>query len=201
MIKNVIFDIGMVLVNFKWEEIMSEVGATPEEIKTFGKEFIHGAWKHLDKGDMPEEEVLEILKRDNPTMADKVTAFWDRIEDTIESYDYSRKWIQELKDRGYKVYLLTNYPDSFFTKSVEDKFDFYDLVDGEVVSARVKHIKPEPEIYQILFDKYSLVPSECAFMDDRADNVAAAIEQGMKAFTFEGYEDAKQKLEALLAAE
>lgn len=199
MIKNIVFDIGKVLVDFKWEEIFREVGGTDEEVKVFGENFINGIWNELDRGVMDEEDVIKLIQEKNPEIADKVSLFWDRIIDTIESYSYSRPLIQELKDRGFKVYLLTNYPRSLFISSVEQKFDFYDLVDGEVVSARVKHTKPEKEIYEILFDKYSLIPEECVFMDDKLANVETANLLGMNAFVFTNFEEAKAKLEDIIS--
>lgn len=199
MIKNIVFDIGKVLVDFKWEEIFREVGGTEEEVKVFGENFINGIWNELDRGVMEEEDVIKLIQEKNPEIADKVSLFWDRIDDTIESYSYSRPLIKELKDRGFKVYLLTNYPRSLFISSVEKKFDFYDLVDGEVVSARVKHTKPEREIYEILFDKYSLIPEECIFMDDKLANVETANLLGMNAFVFTNFEEAKAKLEDIIS--
>ena len=199
MIKNIVFDIGKVLVDFKWEEIFREVGGTDEEVKVFGENFINGIWNELDRGVMDEEDVIKLIQEKNPEIADKVSLFWDRIIDTIESYSYSRPLIKELKDRGFKVYLLTNYPRSLFISSVEKKFDFYDLVDGEVVSARVKHTKPEKEIYEILFDKYSLIPEECIFMDDKLANVETANLLGMNAFVFTNFEEAKAKLEDIIS--
>ena len=76
---------------------------------------------------------------------------------------------------------------------------FVKNVDGKVVSAFVKSVKPEPEIYKILLDTYSLTPDECVFIDDREDNVEGAVKAGMHGIVFKNFEDANQKLESLLA--
>jgi putative hydrolase of the HAD superfamily len=71
------------------------------------------------------------------------------------------------------VYLLSNYGRTNFAHAKE-QFKFIPLVDGGVISYEVKYIKPEPEIYQILMDKYNINPEEAVFLDDNQANLEAA---------------------------
>ena len=76
--------------------------------------------------------------------------------------------------------------------------DFLSEMDGGIFSYLVGAIKPEPEIYQILIDKYRLVPEECIFIDDREANLAAARKLGFQTILFDGYEQGRAKLNELL---
>ena len=120
--------------------------------------------------------------------------FWEQPEYFVEEYDYAAPMISRLKNLGYHVYLLSNYPYNLY-KIHWPSFEFYSLVDGYVVSAAEKLKKPNPAIYKLLCNRYQLKPKECLFIDDRQDNVEAAIQVGMKAVLFEGYESLKAYLE------
>lgn len=190
MYKNIIFDIGMVLVDFNWSDLLSEVGCDNEEIKQFEDVFfIKCLWDELDRGVMSEEEVWEEAYTKLPNMKDKLKAFWARRGETIIPFDYSVSMIKELKNRGYKVFLLTNYPMSLFQICIDEgRFPFYDLIDGEVVSSHVKMRKPDREIYKELLSKYNLNADECLFTDDKPENIEGAKAVGIEAILFEGYE-------------
>lgn len=182
MIKNVIFDIGNVLVYFAWKEAMYKLGFSKQCVDELDKGFINNElWDELDRGVMSEEEVINLACERIPQYAEEIRTFWNNNIMSIEPYEYSKPWIISLKEKGINVYLLTNYPDSFFQKSVESAFPFYPYVDGEVVSSRVKHRKPDKEIYQILFDRYNIDPKESVFFDDRIINIEAAKEVGLNA--------------------
>ena len=93
--------------------------------------------------------------------------FFEKIEDIVITRSYSAGWLRELRKRGYKVYLLSNYPEELFKLHEKQRFDFIHDVDGMGVSGFVKMIKPEPEIYQYILNHYELNPEECIFLDDK----------------------------------
>ncbi len=200
MIKNIVFDIGDVLVKFMPEASVRYIGVDETEVNdvlaaTVGSRW----WAELDRGVMDEEEVIGKMIEESPKYKDAIRKFFDDGKEMlVEAFDYSEKWIESIKSRGYKVYLLSNYPRSYFLLHSEKKMPFVKNVDGKIVSAFVKTVKPEPEIYKILIDTYSLNPNECVFIDDRAENVEGAVNAGMFGIVFENYEDAAQKLERLL---
>lgn len=200
MIKNIVFDIGDVLVKFMPEASVRYIGVDETEVNdvlaaTIGSRW----WAELDRGVMDEEEVIGKMIEESPKYKDAIRKFFDDGKEMlVEAFDYSEKWIESIKSRGYKVYLLSNYPRSYFLLHSEKKMPFVKNVDGKIVSAFVKTVKPEPEIYKILIDTYSLNPNECVFIDDRAENVEGAVNAGMFGIVFENYEDAAQKLERLL---
>ncbi len=199
MIRNVIFDIGMVLINFRYREYMEDLGFSEELQEIFCRKIIENQlWGDLDLGFRTEEDVIHEMKSRVAEYPDEADAFFDRISDIVETFPYALPWIRGLKQEGYRVYLLSNYPKSLFALHAREKFTFADAVDGRIISGYVRLVKPDPEIYRLLCMTYDLKPEECVFLDDRADNLEAAAALGFHTVRFQNYEQAKAELEKLL---
>ncbi len=194
-IYNIVFDVGMVLIDFCWEKHCRRLGFDEAVIQAFDVNMIHSQyWSMLDEGLLEEEEAISQFLKCMPSYQKEIMKFWEQPEYFVEEYDYAAPMISRLKNLGYHVYLLSNYPYNLY-KIHWPSFEFYSLVDGYVVSAAEKLKKPNPAIYKLLCNRYQLKPKECLFIDDRQDNVEAAIQVGMKAVLFEGYESLKAYLE------
>lgn len=87
-----------------------------------------------------------------------------------------------LKNRGYRIYLLSNA--SHRLRVYETEIPGHQYFDGTIVSAEEKLLKPEPEIYERLFEKYGLFPEECFFIDDKPENVEGGKACGMDGYCF-----------------
>ncbi len=198
MIKNVVFDIGMVLVDFNWRGVMANLGFTEEETEKVGGVILSELWNELDRGVMPEEEVTGMMKNEIPGYEEKFDLFWKYLYDTIEIFPYAVEWVKSMKDRGFNTYLLSNFPQGFYRNSEENYFDFMPYIDGKIISSHVKYIKPEAEIYRTLLETYDLKAQECVFFDDRADNVEGAKAVGIHGIHFTDFETAKAQFEALV---
>lgn len=200
MIKNIVFDIGNVLVDFRWRDLMTELKLSDAEqdkfeVSVFGSRW----WQTLDHGTLEEAEAVEHLREDNQKYIEAFDLLWENRDKLVSPYPYSVEWIKELKSRGYNVYLLSNYPKDMFNLHAQvGSFPFLPLVDGKVVSAFVKMIKPNADIYELLLNKYDLKAQECVFLDDRTDNIEGARKVGMHGIVFQNYEQAKKELDALL---
>ena len=201
MIKNIIFDIGMVLADFRYEAYMrDDLGFDEKTIRVFKERIVENPlWNEIDRSAIPLDDVVSEMKSRVPEYHDEAENFFSHVTGLIASYDYSRPWLEELKAKGYRVYLLSNYSKDYFELHRKSKFTFVDLADGMVISGFEKINKPEPEIYKILLNRYSLIPEECIFMDDREVNVEAAKKLRINAFVFKSYEDARAKLDTLLS--
>ena len=200
MIKNVVFDIGMVLADFCWYTYMTDkLGFSEETARFFGEKIVLTEfWHQLDLGVIPESEVIADMKNQLPGYEKEAELFFDNIEFIVRSYDYSRDWILSLKERGYKVYLLSNYPRGTFVLHKEKAFTFVDVADGRVISGFERMTKPDRRIYEMLCERYGLIPEECVFLDDQERNIEAAREYGMKGIVFKSYEQANAELEEIL---
>ena len=201
MIKNVIFDIGMVLADFRYRDYMrKDLGFSEEVTEIFVERVVlNELWDELDLSIRPHEEILADMKARVPEYRAEADVFFERIKDIAAPYPYAYGWLEDLKKRGYGVYLLSNYPDWVYTIHEREKFDFAKLADGKVISGYEKMAKPDPAIYRLLLSRYGLNASECVFTDDREKNVAAAIGCGIHAFVFQNYADARTQLESFLS--
>ncbi len=199
MIKNIVFDVGMVLVDFKWREVMADVGCTPDEVETIAAVMVNSPfWNELDRGVMDEEDVIAQMIAKLPGLEDKARAFWENIHLTIEAFPYAKDWVKSLKEAGYHTYLLTNYPRSLYKNTAEQCFTFLPYIDDVLVSSHEKMTKPDREIYVRLLEKFDLKAEETVFIDDRLANVEGAESVGIKGIHFTNFNEVSEKLKELL---
>lgn len=202
MIKNIVFDMGMVLVSFDWMEYLKKLKfekAVEERMieKALGNTSV---WNEHDRGVMGDEEFIEFASREAPEIKYPLREYMRGVGNIIEEYDYSREWLHSLKERGYHIYILSNYGTTPY-KYAREHFSFLREADGIVISSQVKMIKPEPGIYRYLLDTWHLVPEETVFLDDRRENIEAAESFGINGIIFENYEQGKRELEKQLLRE
>ncbi len=194
MIKNIVFDVGMVLVDFCWAQHCRNLGFDEEVIEAFDKYMISSNdWEQMDEGLMDEEEAIQHFIEAMPQYKEQVEIFWQHPEGFVKEYAYATPMIQQLQQKGYKVYLLSNYPLGIY-QIHWPTFSFLERVDGYIVSAQECMKKPDERIYRLLCDRYQIKAEECLFVDDRQVNVDAAIAVGMESVLFEGYEKLMQYL-------
>ncbi len=199
VIKNIIFDVGKVLVEWEPDEALRKLGLKEEAITAVLEATVESEeWYETDRSILGDEEQLRHFIRKAPSLEKEIRLFWENIRLAVRQYGYARPWLRELKARGYRLYILSNYARRTFEQTRE-ALSFLEDVDGHLFSFEVHHIKPEPEIYQILLQRFALLPQECAFLDDRAENVEAAERLGIHAIRFSGHEAAVKALDELLA--
>ncbi len=193
-IETVIFDVGGVLIDFCWERYCMELGFSEDVIRTFHDQMICSEiWDFLDEGTIRTENAIQEFEQRMPQYAKEVRRFWQHPEFFVEEYGYAGDLIRSVKEKGYAVYLLSNYPYDMY-KMHWPKFSFYSMVDGYVVSAEEKLRKPDPAIYHLILERYHLVPDTCLFIDDRKNNTDAAIRVGMNAVQFTDAESVRKLL-------
>lgn len=198
MIKNIIFDMGNVLLDFNPQYSLDRFCSTEEEKQIIFRELFKAPeWLMADRGIISDRDRYDIVKKRVPveyhTALKNCCYHW---EDCMVPLPNAKEFVQCCKDNGYRVYILSNASDLFFTYF--NNFSRLDWFDGAVVSCQEKMLKPEPEIYQVLFDRYHLNPEECFFIDDRADNIHAGEAQGMRGHIFcDDYPTVWQTLQAL----
>ena len=197
MIKNVVFDVGKVLVDFNWQGFMDTLDFSPEVYeKVANATVLSELWNEFDRSKMSDEEILQKFLEGAPDCEAEVMRFWNNIGNCISCYDYTASWIQSLQEKGYGVYLLSNYPRRLYSQSIEE-LSFVEDVDGAVFSFEVQATKPEPEIFEALFQKYHLNATECVFLDDNRGNIIAANHLGMATIHFHTKSQAEEELRSL----
>ena len=197
MIRNIVFDIGMVLVDFRWKSLMEELGFTGDRLEGAARATVLGPyWNEFDRSEKSGEEIRELCCQYAPEYEREIRTFFEHIGEICREYPESADWLRSYKEKGYKVYLLSNYARMSFTKATPP-FSFLSVVDGGVISYEVRKIKPEPEIYQLLLKRYGLKAEESVFLDDTLKNVEAAEEQGIHGIHFLTKEQAEEELRKL----
>lgn len=184
MIKNIVLDMGRVLLNYDPYVILNKVCDTDEEKSIIDKELFNGEeWIMGDYGTLKNAERFDgVSKRVPEYLHDKLRECVDNWDICMTPVEGAQEFCRLVKDKGYKVYVLSNACNKFYEYFPK----YYDMnfFDGIVVSSDVHTIKPEPEIYKYLINKYELAPEECLFIDDRAENVEGARAVGMQAVIF-----------------
>lgn len=195
MIKNIIFDMGQVLIRFTPDLFLDEMGYAGEDKETLLREvFRKVEWVQLDHGTITEEEAVKSVCRRVPerlhkAVEDLIYRWW---EHPLVPVPGMAALMQELKQAGYRLYLLSNA--SVQQIKYHDRIPGTEYLDGRVVSAECKLIKPGHEIYRYLLDRYQLEACECVFIDDAPANVEAALCVGIHGILFENTEKLRQDL-------
>ena len=199
MINTIVFDIGNVLAKFQWQNFLASFGYSDELYNRIANAmFLSTAWNELDRGAKSDDEILQMMYDNAPDLKEEIWNVWNTgKENFVIEYDFSADWINDLKKRGYRVYILSNYGKTTF-QIAQKKFKFLQLVDGSVISYQIKHIKPEKEIYETLIQNYNIVPETAVFLDDLPQNTEAARQMGFHTITVTDHETAAEQLEALL---
>lgn len=188
MIKNVVFDIGKVLIEFDWMKFMHTLFTDEKVIAAVTQSIWNsGWWPEMDRGVIPEEEILNHIYEESGEFRKEAEYTIAHFGECIGNQEYAIPWVKELKSLGYNVYYLSNYSD-FLIRSNPESLNFREYMDGGVFSCEEHLIKPEAAIYERLCEKYDLVPEETLFTDDIQANIDAAMAVGIKGIRFDGYE-------------
>lgn len=174
IIKNIIFDIGNVILNFNIDDVVQQFTSTRNEQKFILDNIINSPeWLRnslIDTGYMTRENAIEIVKDRTNHINDKlITDFWYNYNNFAKVDENVLKLIKKLKANNYKVYLLSNI--NPYTYKFVEKSGLFELVDGYVLSYQEHKVKPFVSIYMTLLERYNLIPSESVFIDDNQNNI------------------------------
>ena len=182
-IENLIFDVGNVLVEYRWYQMLLDFGLTEEEAQTARPLiFDNKLWNEFDLGNLTTQEIIDRYCVELPQYEELLRWFFGHLELMHVARPDIWKSVHDLKEKGYRIYLLSNYSKDFFEVHTKGA-SFMDDIDGKVVSYEIHEMKPDKVIYEHLLSKYDLKPAESVFFDDRPENTAAAEELGIKSYT------------------
>lgn len=186
MLKNIIFDMGNVLLRFD-RELFMDVWGVAEEDKELLRRVVFSStdWVKLDWGTHDEEEAVERMCRRLPERLHAVTRqlvmHWD---EPIRPIAGMEALVRELKEKGYRLYLLSNA--SHRQHAYWPRVPGSELFEGTVISADLGVIKPDSAIYEALYTKFDLKPEECLFIDDSPYNIEGGLRTGMDGIIYFG---------------
>jgi HAD superfamily hydrolase (TIGR01509 family) len=201
MIKNIVFDLGNVLLSFVPSEYLIKKNYPAKIKNTILRDIFQSTeWKMLDNGDITVPEAIESIAAKSSLKREEIDYVFNFRRDIMFPLDDNARLLPELRKQGYKLYYLSNFPLDVF-EEIKNDFYFFRHFDGGIISAEVRISKPDIRFYEYLIGKYSLNPSESLFIDDIEENVRAAEKAGMKAMFTNGSLNIAEQLEKTLAGE
>ncbi len=197
MIRNIIFDIGNVLINFKPDQFLRRYINDELRIKEFITKVVKTElWLNLDRGIISLQEARDEYLERYPEESNLLLTFFDHWKEMLTPITHNIQILRELKANGYRIYLLSNYIQEAFDY-VQDRNEFFTIVDGKIISSEIKSAKPEAKIYQKLLDKYNLNPEQCVFIDDVESNLHQAQSLKIKTIHYLKDTDLRSELRTL----
>jgi putative hydrolase of the HAD superfamily len=195
MVKNIIFDLGNVLISFRPSEYFNK-NNYPETIKTTILSDIFGSkeWLMLDNGEITTVEAVDAIALKSSLKKEEIAHIFNLRTKLMYPLDPNVRLLPELKKRGFKLYYLSNFPMDIF-EEVRTGYYFFKYFDGGLISAEAKYSKPHSRIYEILLERYSLIAEECLYIDDIEINVKAAEASGMKGHVTNGSLEISKEIE------
>ena len=196
MIKNILFDMGNVLIRFEPKQYVKNASLSESDQQRLLRE-LYGSidWVRLDRGTITEEEVYAHacarLPAELHAAAEYIIYHWN---EPIVPITGTADVVRELKARGYTLYLLSNAARRQHTYWHD--IPGSECFSGTLISADVHLLKPEAAIYQALFDKFDLTAASCLFVDDFPPNIEAAENAGMQGIVFHDAGQLREELKA-----
>lgn len=183
MIDSIVFDMGNVISEFSPAYYASLF--TDDDVKRrliISTTFESVEWTKLDLGSITYSEAARIWQGRAPEIESEIQALCDHWHEHKRLIVPVNQLACALKDKGYSLYLLSNTSDKF--PLYKDKIPALRAMNGYILSYEHHLAKPDPAIYNLLFDMYSLSPENCVFIDDIYENIEVGRELGMKGFVF-----------------
>jgi len=197
VIRNIIFDLGNVIFNFKPEKFLRRYTNDENYIEEFISKVIRSEiWLKLDRGTISLKKAEEEFVTEFPEDCDFILMFFRHWMEMLTPIQENVKILYDLKSNGYKIYILSNFIVEAFD-FVQNQYEFLSLFDGMIISGKEKVIKPELEIYQKLINKYNLIPEECIFIDDVRAFLSRAKSLDIKTILFTRNTDLRAELRIL----
>ncbi|MCD9479208.1 HAD family hydrolase [Photobacterium phosphoreum] len=196
-IKNVVFDIGNVIVRWNPVEIIRLSFGEIERPEQLAKSIFQSElWAALNRGELSESEAKAKFHEEFSFSPEHIEQLFYYIKQTQILLFGSVELVKRVKLAGYNVYALTDNVIEI-VDYLQSQYDFWPMFDGAIVSAEVGCLKPQPEIFHCLLNEYNIQASDSVFIDDMPHNVEGAKSLGFSVIQFEDSTQCEQELESL----
>lgn len=195
--KNIVFDLGGVVVDWSPQRLLSEYPGDKElPVSLFERGFFQEYWTDFDRGTVSQEKMVEEMSDFAKRSFSECMEFVEYVKHSLDDIPKTVNLIKYLSSEGYNLYCLSNMSLEFYDYlKVREVFSYFD---GQIISALEKVIKPEPEIYLRLVERYRLNPEETLFIDDLNKNIEAAKELGFQTVLFADREQGYDQINKIL---
>jgi len=173
-IKNVVFDIGNVLVKWSPREIVEKSFGAIDNLDEVTKQiFKHDVWTQLNTGRLTEGQAIKLYVKELDHDQPQMETVFKHIKHSQDLIAGTCDILKSLHKQGYQLFALTDNVREI-VEYLQKKYDFWQYFDGVVVSAHIGTMKPGSEIFKYLLNTYHLNPNETLFIDDHLPNVESA---------------------------
>ena len=184
MIRNILFDMGNVLIRFDRKVFLDRLDISEAEKELLMREvFLSVEWVQMDRGILREETaeplICQRLPRHLHESVHQLVSCWDQPMLPMEGME---ALVAELREKGYNIYLLSNA--SLRQHDYWSRIPGWEYFQGKLISADVQVMKPHPDYYRLALEKFSLEPQECFFIDDVPANIEGALFCGIPGTVF-----------------
>ena len=202
MIKNFVFDIGNVLVDWHtMPYIIGTLGCSEERARELDRIVFEGAeWKNGDKGLFSREDTRTALLEKYPLEREDVSKLLDGADGILKEYRFNTEILRKLRSLGFGVYYLSNTNPQAF-EYMKKNCSFFGLMDGGIASFKEKLLKPSHAIFELFAERFDKNPSECCFVDDTEVNTKAAAEIGYGVITLKRPDDLSKEISSVIGSE
>lgn len=185
MIKNIIFDVGNVLVRWDPQAVVARFFPSSRDPVLLTRQLFRSpTWLALNRGEYTEAEIIQIYHQTLGIEVALLNELMQAIKVALQPIPGSFELLASLYKAGLPLYALTDNTKEIM-RYLRQTYHFWHQFTGVVVSAEVGCLKPSPAIYQYLLDKYQLNAAETVFIDDHSPNIAAADQMNMATIQFE----------------
>ena len=195
-IETIVFDFGGVLIDWNPRHLFKKVFKDEGEMEQFLKGVCTDDWNVQQDAGRTLAEGTDLLIKNYPEKAELIRLYYDRWPEMLNGTIQGTVDILVKLKEHYKVYGLTNWSEETFPIALQ-RYDFFKLLDGMIVSGKEKVIKPDPEIYKLLIERFNIVPHESVFIDDNLNNINAAKTLNFRTVHFKNPEQLREELLAL----
>jgi len=183
MPKVFVFDLGGVLIDWDPRYLYQHVFDTQAEMDFFLMEVCSPAWNLQQDRGRSFREAIVALQAQYPNYSREIALFWERWPDMLKGEIAGTAKIVQALQQHYLVYALSNWSAETFPL-LQQHYAFMRNFDGIVLSGEEGMIKPEAGIFEVLLNRYNLLPQDCVFIDDNRVNVEMALQLGFVAVHF-----------------
>jgi len=174
MIKNIIFDLGGVLIDWNPKYVFLDVfKGNEKKMNWFFKNICTEEWNlNQDAGYSLEKATNDLIKL-YPNYKSYIEMYYGRWEEMLGGEINKSVWILNKLIPQFEVFALTNWSAETFPVALK-KFNFLRSFKDIIVSGKEKLIKPDPEIFNLAIKRFKIKPNETIFIDDNINNIISA---------------------------
>lgn len=197
-LKNVVFDLGAVLVDWNPEDIATRFAQDERQKQQLLETiFYHQDWKRLDLGEISLTEATANFAENSGLDIATIEKLMRFIKNYLKAKPDSVTLLEEMHQKAYRVFCLSNICRELFDH-IAGQNSFFALFEDAIVSAEVKLAKPDPEIFRYMLNRFGISAEETLFIDDMPDNVASAGQSGIHTIQFTEIDDCRRAISQLI---